>query len=125
MRILLADEGDMTRFALAALLEQQPGWIIVGEVVSANKLFPKIEATTPDLVLLSWNLPGLCIEEMIMTVSTNFPVISVIVLSGRPETRQQAISAGAYAFVSKADPPERLLEAIKSVKRLSQSIQKQ
>lgn len=116
MRILIADEGEMTRFALAALLQQRPGWIIVGEVVSAKKLLPRIEATTPDLVLLSWNLPGLCIEEMIPAVSTKFPETSVIVLSGRPETRPQAISAGAYAFVSKADPPERLLEAVKSVK---------
>jgi DNA-binding NarL/FixJ family response regulator len=120
LRILLADEGEMTRFALAALLEQRPGWIVVGEAVSAKKLLSKIESTKPDLVLLSWNLPGLCIEEMIATASTKFPGIAVIVLSGRPETRPQAIAAGAYAFVSKVDPPARLLEAVQSVKGLSQ-----
>jgi len=119
LRILLADEGEKTRFALVALLEQRPGWVIVGEVATAKKLIPKSEATTPDLGLLSWNLPGLCSEELIPTVYTKFPGIAVIVLSGRPETRPQAIAAGAYAFVSKAEPPERLLEAVKSVNRLS------
>lgn len=119
LRILLADEGEMTRFALAALLEQRPGWVVVGEVVSAEKLLPKVEATNPDLVLLNWNLPKLSIEEMIPTLTSKFSEISVIVLSGRPELRSQAIAAGASAFVSKGDPPNRLLEAVKAVKIMS------
>jgi DNA-binding NarL/FixJ family response regulator len=36
----------------------------------------------------------------------------VIVLSGRPEARQAVLDAGADAFVSKVEPPERLLAAI-------------
>jgi DNA-binding NarL/FixJ family response regulator len=119
LRILLADESEMTRFALAALLEQRPGWIVVGEVVSAQKLLPEVEATSPDLVLLSWSLPNLRIEETIPTMTTNFPGISVIVLSGRPEARPQAMAAGAKAFVSKADPPDCLLETVKSIEILT------
>jgi hypothetical protein len=45
------------------------------------------------------------------------PDLCVIALSGRPEARQAAIYAGADAFVSKADPPERLLMTIRSVDR--------
>ena len=119
MRILLADEGTMARFALGALLEQRPGWTIVGEVVSADKLLPEIEATNPDLVLLNWNLPDLIADEFLPILSTRFPDLSVIVLSGRPETRLQAIAAGANAFVSKGDPPDRLLEAVSAVKTIS------
>jgi DNA-binding NarL/FixJ family response regulator len=124
MRILLADEGTMARFALGALLEQRPGWTVVGEVVSADKLLPKIEATNPDLVLLNWNLPDLIADELLPIIATKFPDLSVIVLSGRPETRLQAIAAGANAFVSKADPPDRFLEAVSTVKRLSDSSDK-
>ena len=36
----------------------------------------------------------------------------MIVLSGRPEARQMALAAGADEFVSKIDPPEKLLAAI-------------
>ena len=118
MRILLADEGTMARFSLGALLEQRPGWKIVGEVVSVEELLPEIEATNPDLVLLNWNLPDLIADELLPILSANFPDLSVIVLSGRPETRLQAITAGANAFVSKADPPDRLLEAVSSVRGL-------
>jgi DNA-binding NarL/FixJ family response regulator len=120
LRILIADEGEMTRFALAALLEQRPGWVVVGEVLSAEKLLSKVESTNPDLVLLSWNLPDLRVEELIPTLCKKFPEISVIVLSGRPEMRPQAIAAGANAFVSKADPPDRLLEAVNAVKSMPQ-----
>ena len=40
-------------------------------------------------------------------------LLRVIALSGRPEARQAALEAGASAFVSKGDPPEFLLEAIR------------
>jgi DNA-binding NarL/FixJ family response regulator len=119
LRILLADEGEMTRFALTALLEQQPGWIVVGEIDAAKKLLPKVEETNPDVVLLSWNLPKLRHEELISELASNFPGIAVIVLSGRPEMRPQAIAAGASAFVSKAEPPDRLLEAVKAINIMS------
>ena len=119
MRILLADEGEMTRYALTALLEQRPGWVVVGEVDSAENLLHEVDATNPDLVLLSWNLPELSVEEIIPTLSSSFPGIAVIVLSARPEMGPQAIAAGASAFVSKADPPDRLLEAVKAIKIMS------
>jgi len=38
----------------------------------------------------------------------------VITLSGRQETRIAALAAGADAFVSKEDPPERLLAAVRN-----------
>ena len=46
--------------------------------------------------------------------------MSIIVLSGRPEYRKNAIAAGADAFVSKVDPPDRLLDAISSISEHTQ-----
>jgi DNA-binding NarL/FixJ family response regulator len=43
---------------------------------------------------------------------TTCPGLLVIALSGRPAARRSAMAAGADAFVSKADPPERLLKTI-------------
>jgi CheY-like chemotaxis protein len=45
------------------------------------------------------------------------PGLPVIVLSGQPEVRRTALAAGADAFVSKADPPEQLLAALRSANR--------
>lgn len=115
MRILVADNQSSARLALYAFLEQQSGWQVVGEVISADKLMSQIEDTNPDIVLLDWGLPGLEAEELVPFLREKCTNISVIVLSSRPEMRSEALAVGADTFVSKADPPDRLLGAISSV----------
>jgi CheY-like chemotaxis protein len=72
----------------------------------------QVEATQPDLVLPDWELPGLRTHAHLSTLRTLCPRLKVIGLSGRPEARQAALTARADAFVSKGDPPERLLAAV-------------
>lgn len=120
MRILLADNRQTTRFALCTLLEQQPGWHVVGEAKSAEGLLTLIEAYQPGVVLVNWNLPGFTPSVIIPCLQEDYPDVSVIVLSGRPEDRQEALNAGADSFVSKADPPKRLLDAIAGICKTTQ-----
>ena len=112
MRILLADDQPRVRFALRVLLEQQPGFEVVGKAADAQDLLVQVQATYPDLVLLGWELPGLAATDSLSALRGICPHLVVIALSGRPEARRAAMAAGADAFVSKADPPERLLAAI-------------
>ena len=115
MHILLADGDTTTRFALCTLLEQHPGWLVVGEVSSADQLPGQVEAVKPDVMLLDWNFPELKAEKLITSLQEDFPKLSIIVLSGRPEFKIRACAAGADAFVSKADPPDRLINAIAAI----------
>ena len=115
MQILLADEQTRVRLALQILLSQEPGVTVVGEAVEAADLLAQIRATRPDLVLLDWGLPGLATIGSLSALHTACPNLSVIVLSGRPEARQMALAAGADEFISKIDPPEKLLAAIHSM----------
>jgi DNA-binding NarL/FixJ family response regulator len=120
MRVLLADDQSQVRSALRLLLEQEPELSIVGEVATAGELLTQIEETCPDVVLLDWELPGLRTAEpsissgqsLLSALRTFCPHLLVIALSGRPEACQAALAAGADAFVSKGDPPERLLAAV-------------
>lgn len=112
MRILVADDQPRIRFALRALLDRQPKMQIVSEAGNMDDLLVQIEMTHPDLVLLDWELPGRRMPGSPATLRREHPDLVVIALSGRPEARQAALAAGADAFVSKADPPERLLAAI-------------
>jgi DNA-binding NarL/FixJ family response regulator len=115
MRILLAESRPRVRFALRALLEEQPGLQIVGEAAHGQDLLAQIEAACPDLVLLSWGLPGQTGTDLLTVLRSVCDDLYVIVLSGRPEARQAILDAGASAFISKVEPPERLLAAIESV----------
>jgi DNA-binding NarL/FixJ family response regulator len=103
MRVLLADDQSKVRAALRLLLEEGPRLSVIGEAAEAEDLLGQVEATHLDLVLSDWELPGL---------RTLCPRLKIIALSGRPEARQAALTAGADAFVSKGDPPERLLAAV-------------
>ncbi len=113
MRILLADDQPKVRFALRTLLERQPGIEVVGEARNGPDLRAQLEPACPDLVLLDWELPGESSLETLSNLRTMRPAPRVIALSGRSEARQAALRAGVDAFVSKSDPPERLLAAIR------------
>jgi DNA-binding NarL/FixJ family response regulator len=117
VRVLIADGQSKVRFALRVLLERQPGFEVVGEAVYAQDLLTQVEASQPELVLLDWELSGLAQAGSLSALREACPGSHVIALSGRPEARQAALDAGADAFVSKIDPPERLLAAIGACER--------
>lgn len=120
MRVLLADDQSTLRSAVRLLLEQEADVNIVAEVADAPALLDVTARVHPDLVLLDWELPGLQggkqAQAVLKALRTCCPNVQVIVLSGRPEAGRPALAAGASSFVSKADPPERLLAALHNAK---------
>jgi DNA-binding NarL/FixJ family response regulator len=115
MRILLADDQIHIRSSLQMLLKLEQEMTVVGQVGEAIDMVVQIGLTHPDLVLLDWELPGLPTIGSLPGLHRICPNLLVIVLSGRPETRREALAAGADAFVSKADPPERLLATLQGM----------
>ena len=85
---------------------------VVGESAAAEALPAQEEAIQPDLVLLDWELPGPRAADLLPALRSRCRHVIVIALSGRPEARQEALAAGADAFVSKGEPPERLLAVV-------------
>jgi DNA-binding NarL/FixJ family response regulator len=116
MRILIADDESNVRYGLRVLLEEWPELKVVGEVADTEELLAQLEAACPDLVLLSWGLPGRQSADLLPALRRVKDDLYVIVLCGRPEARQVALDAGADAFISKMEPPERLLAAITSAR---------
>lgn len=115
MQVLLADDQLKVRSALRIILEQQPGVEVVGETDDADGLMVQVDAIHPDLILLDWELPGLSRNGRFSALRSRHPDVRVIALSGRPEARRAALEAGADAFVSKVEPPDRLLEALNTI----------
>jgi len=115
MCILLADDNPEVRSALRLLLEQEPTPVMVKEVSDAQGLFLHLEDNCPRAVLLDWELPGSDRREILVMLRNHCPAMKVIALSSRYEARQEALTAGVDAFVSKADPPELILSTLCSV----------
>ena len=112
VRVLVADDQPHVRSALRLLLAQEPGITVVSEAADAEQALRMMVQQRPDLVLLDWELPGQNSVAMLHALRALRPRLRVIALSGRPEARQAALDAGADGFVSKGDPPERLLAAV-------------
>ena len=90
---------------------------MVGECSDLESLVLQIKEFKPDLVLLDWELRGRPATALLFAAHTPSFRPKTIVLSGRPESEQAVLAAGADAFVSKADPPERLLSTLRELVR--------
>ncbi len=112
MRILIADSRPKVRFALRVAFNQHPGLEAIGEAIDADDLLAQTHTMCPDLVLVDWELPGVPIAELIGIFRQTCVNLRVIVLNSREETREQAMTAGADAFVCMCDAPDELLATI-------------
>ena len=115
MRVVIADDQVDVRSALRLLLEQEPGLRVVAEAGSAALCLAQAHRTQPDLILLDWELPGLPARELLSALRDMCEGVIIIALSGHPEARSAALAAGARAFISKGDPPDRVLAVLCAV----------
>ena len=121
MRILIADDQERVRFALRVLLAQQPGVQVVGEAANGEALLVQAGAVAADLALVDWELPRLAEAGGLPALHRSAPGLQVVIMSGRPGVRQAALRVGGAAFVSKGEPPERLLTVIRRCGALAES----
>lgn len=124
MRVLLADDQPQVRSALRLLLEHEAEMQVVDEVTNTEDLLAQAQATSPDVLLLDWELPGLPATILLATLRKGYPHLAVIALSGQLEARRAALAAGADAFISKSDPADQLLTILREMGRKEHSMYK-
>ncbi len=115
MRILIAEDDVNVRSAVSILLKHQPHLEVAGEAANTQEMLEQVKAQQPDVLILDWSLIDQTPANLAGLRSSS-PGLRVIVISGRTEVRPAALEAGADAFVSKGDPPERLLAALQLVR---------
>ena len=115
MYVVLADDQVDVRRALTFVLEHECDLQLASEACNADELLHWLSGICPDLVLLDWELPGGG-RELIRRMREIHRGVKIIALSVRPEARDEALSAGVQGFVSKGDPPERLLGVVHSLR---------
>lgn len=113
MNVLLADDHPRVCHALRMLIEEEPGFKIVGEVSDAEALLSHALALRPDVILLKWELPGWPGNRLLSALKALDLPGQVIVLSSRPESEGPALVAGADGFVGKTNGPEALLVVLR------------
>lgn len=113
MRILLADDHDLVRESIAALLQAQ-GFEAVTLAASLAEAMELLRDLPQDLLLLDYSMPGMNGLESLGTLRANYPGLAVAVLSGTTsrELGEAAVKAGAKGFLPKTLSAAAFVEAI-------------
>lgn len=112
MRILLAEHHSKLLSALRTLVTEKTDHVIAGEARNWAELLKQAKKTKPDLVLLDWELPDRPNNDLRADLCTSEKGLRLIVLSTWAEVKEIALAAGADAFVSKSESPDKLLEVL-------------
>lgn len=116
-RILLADEYQIVRQGLRALLEKEPGLEVVGEAANGPAVLQQVEDLAPDIVLLDLALPELHGVEVIRHILAASPHVKIVALSIYTDRRfvVNILKAGASGYLLKDCAFEELTKAIRIV----------
>jgi DNA-binding NarL/FixJ family response regulator len=115
MRILLADHSENMLISLQRALMLERDVQIVGKVMNTESLWLAARQLLPDLVLLDWQLASLSRHTLIAKMHQLRPELKVIAMVTHIEDGRAALAAGVDAIVSKSDPPDWLLNAVRNL----------
>ncbi|MFL6294594.1 MAG: response regulator transcription factor, partial [Actinomycetes bacterium] len=105
-RLLVVDDHDMLRQALAELLVQA-GFDVVGEAGDGADAVAVAKRLHPDVVLMDLRMPVLGGLDATRLIKDACPDIQVVLLTAfeSPALQQQAQEAGCFASLVKGCPP--------------------
>jgi DNA-binding NarL/FixJ family response regulator len=118
-RILLADDHEVVRAGLRALLEEQSGWEVVAEAVDGRDAVEKASKLKPDVVVIDIAMPSLNGLEAVRQIVKAVPNTKVLVLTmyDSDPLIQQVLQAGARGYLLKSDAGRDLVSAIDALRR--------
>jgi DNA-binding NarL/FixJ family response regulator len=117
MRILIADDNQLVRNAVAKLLSQQPGWSVCGEAADAPQTVEKARELRPDVILLDVSMPGASGFDAARSIRRALPQTKILIMSQNDAVRflPVALEVGADGCLDKARIFGDLVKAIKNL----------
>ncbi len=115
--VLVAEDHELVRKGLVALLSRQPGIKVVGEAVDGDEAVREARSLHPDVVLLDLVMPGKDGIAAIGEIKQENPAACILVLTSFGEDTRvfAAIKAGALGYLLKDSSPTELIDAIRAV----------
>lgn len=117
IRILTVDDHPLIHEGIAALINSQPDMVVAAEATTGKRALAKFREAQPDLVLMDLGLPDMSgIEAMVSILKENARARVIILSMSTGDVEiQQALKAGAFAYLSKNMPPQELVDVIRKV----------
>jgi DNA-binding NarL/FixJ family response regulator len=118
-RILVADDHDIVRRGLRAVLEAEEGWTVCYEATNGREAVERTRELTPDVAVLDVSMPELNGLEACRQIVKAVPGTEVLVLTMHEseEVVREVLSAGASGYVLKSDAGHHLVAAVAALLR--------
>ena len=119
LRILIADDHEVFRRGVRGVLEEQPGWHIVGEAGNGRQAVEMARELQPDVLVLDISMPelnGLDATRQILQASPGSEIL-ILTLHDSEQLAQEVLKAGARAYILKSDAAQDLVAAVSALQR--------
>jgi len=115
--VLIADDHEVVRRGLRALVQEQPGWQVVAEAANGRDAVAKANELKPDIAILDITMPSLNGLDATKQIAKLSPRTKVLILSIHESDQliQKVLDAGARGYILKADAGRDFIKAVKAL----------
>src|SRR6476660_9878362 len=116
-RVVLADDHDLVRGGIAALIELLPDVEVVAQASSGDELIALVDRIRPDMVITDIHMQGMDGLEAVARIRRRDASIRILVLSmhDTADFVQRAVANGANGYLMKNAAPSELQHAVKTM----------
>ncbi|MCA9961627.1 MAG: response regulator transcription factor, partial [Anaerolineales bacterium] len=116
IRVFLADDHDVVRRGLQALIDTEPDMEVVGTASNGSEAIQRVPLCQPDVILLDMKMPQKTGLEALIEIKARNPAARVMMLTsfGDDVSVFGAIKAGALGYLLKDVQGNELLQAIRN-----------
>lgn len=118
-RVLLADDHPVWRRGVRGLLDAEPDLDVVAEAADGEAALAALRAGGVDVAVLDMEMPRVTGVEVARAVRAEGLSVAVLALSSYDEPAYVAglLAEGAAGYLTKDQPPELIVEAVRAVAR--------
>jgi DNA-binding NarL/FixJ family response regulator len=119
LRVLVADDHEIVRKGLRAIVEGQPGWEVAGEACDGREAVDKAGSLRPDVTVVDVSMPGLNGLEATRQMLRQNADTKVLVLTMHESDPliREVLDAGARGYLLKSDAARDLVTAVEAIRR--------
>lgn len=116
-RILIADDHEIVRSGLRAIIESHGNWVVAGEAVDGEQTVALALETKPDVAIVDFSMPIMNGLEVSRRITSLHPRTEVLILTmhENEEILTDALLAGVRGFLFKSDAKKHLISAIEEL----------
>jgi two-component system, NarL family, response regulator DesR len=119
IRLLLADDENLIRTALASLLALQDDLEVVAQAAAGDEALAMARLHHPDVAVLDLQMPGMDGIAVAEALARDLPGCASLILTshGRPGHLKRALAAGVRGFLPKTVSAQALADVVRTVHR--------